>query len=185
MLKLAHLTRESVQRLTEMVHEVKGFTQFQQQEFAKQFLSVAEVVHELVSFLRFDKSVPFQQILTAAHTDPVVLGHKVKLQQVLLNLIKNAAYAIRGKTDGKIVVTVTSDDNDAILQVADNGCGMPPNVQSRIWEPFFTTKGKEGTGLGMDICRKLVVSHGGTVSFTSAPGKGTTFEIRLPLAPTK
>jgi signal transduction histidine kinase len=184
MLKLAHLTRESVQRLTEMVHEVKGFTQFQQQEFAKQFLSLAEVVHELVSFLRFDKSVPFQQIVTEAHTDPVVLGHKVKLQQVLLNLIKNAAHAIRGKSDGKIVVTVASDDNDAILQVADNGCGMPANVQSRIWEPFFTTKGKEGTGLGLDICRKLVVSHAGTVSFTSAPDEGTTFEIRLPLAPT-
>src|SRR5579859_5940519 len=52
-LKLAHLTRESVQRLTEMVHEVKAFTQFQQQEFAKQFLSLSEIVHELVSFLRF------------------------------------------------------------------------------------------------------------------------------------
>src|SRR5262245_43851591 len=167
-----------------MVHEVKGFTQFQQQEFAKQFLSLAEVVHELVSFLRFDKSLPFQQIATATQSDPVVLGHKVKLQQVLLNLIKNAAHAIRGKADGKIMLTVTSDGKDAILQVADNGSGMPADVQSRIWEPFFTTKGKEGTGLGLDICRKLVVSHGGTVSFTSAPAEGTTFEIRLPLAPT-
>src|SRR5439155_107127 len=137
MLKLAQLTRASVQRLTEMVHEVKSFTQFQQQEFAKQFLPLSEVVHELVSFLRFDKTVPFRQILIATKSDPVVLAHKVKLQQVLLNLLKNAGYAIRGKADGKIVLTVSSDDTEAILQVADNGCGMTPEVQLKVWEPFF------------------------------------------------
>jgi signal transduction histidine kinase len=182
--KLARLTRDSVQRLTEMVHEVKAFTQFQQQEFAKQFLPLSETVHELVSFLRFDNSVPFRQILIATKSDPVVLGHKVKLQQVLLNLIKNAGHAIREKADGKIVLTVSSDGEEAVVQVADNGCGMPPEVQAKIWEPFFTTKGKEGTGLGLDISRKLIVAHGGTISFTSAVGEGTTFEIRLPIAPT-
>ena len=184
MVKLAGLTRASVQRLTEMVHEVKAFTQFQQQEFSKQLIPLSEIVHELVSFLRFDHSVPFQQILIATHSDPVVLGHKVKLQQVLLNLIKNAGYAIRSKVDGKIVLTVTTDNNEAVLQVSDNGCGMPPEVQAKIWEPFFTTKGKEGTGLGLDISRKLIVSHGGTITFQSEVGKGTTFEIRLPVSPT-
>src|SRR5262245_28533152 len=117
--KLARLTRDSVQRLTEMVHEVKAFTQFQQQEFAKQFLPLSETVHELVSFLRFDNSVPFRQILIATRSDPVVLGHKVKLQQVLLNLIKNAGHAIRGKADGKIVLTVSSDGEEAVVQIAD------------------------------------------------------------------
>jgi two-component system sensor histidine kinase/response regulator len=184
MLKLAQLSRDSVQRLMGMVHEVKSFTQFQQQEFARQVLSLSEVVHELASFLRFDKSVPFQQIITETRSDPAVVAHKVKLQQVLLNLIKNAGHAIRGNADGKIVLTVTSDDKEAILLVADNGSGMSAEVQSRIWEPFFTTKGKDGTGLGLDICRKLVVAHGGTITFESGLGKGTTFEIRLPLAPT-
>ena len=183
MLKLAQMARDSIQRLTGMVQEVKAFTHFQQQEFAKQFLPLSEVVHELVSFLRFDKSVPFQQILIGTRSDPVVLGHKVKLQQVLLNLIKNAAHAIRGKSDGKIVLTVTADGNEAVVQVADNGCGMTPDVQVKVWEPFFTTKGKEGTGLGLDICRKLIVAHGGTITFQSAAGAGTTFEIRLPVAP--
>ncbi|HLJ10271.1 MAG TPA: hybrid sensor histidine kinase/response regulator [Planctomycetaceae bacterium] len=182
MLKLARLSRDSIQRLTGMVHEVKSFTQFQQQEFAKQLLPLSEVVHELVSFLRFDKSVPFQQILIGTRSDPVVLGHKVKLQQVLLNLVKNAAHAIRGKADGKIVLTVTSDQHEAVLQVADNGTGMAPHVKARIWEPFFTTKGKEGTGLGLDICRKLIVAHGGTITFETTAGAGTTFEIRIPMA---
>lgn len=184
MLNLARLTRNSVQRLTDMVQEVKSFTRFQQQEFAKQLLSLPEVVHELVSFLRFDKAVPFQQILIETPSDPTVLGHKVKLQQVLLNLLKNAGYAIRDKSDGKIILTITSDEKDAILRVADNGAGMPPDVQSRVWEPFFTTKGREGTGLGLDICRNLVVLHGGSITFETKADVGTTFEIRLPLAPT-
>ena len=185
MFKLAQMARESIQRLTAMVHEVKSFTQFQQQEFARQLLPLSEVVHELVSFLRFDKSVPFRQILINTPTDPVVLGHKVKLQQVLVNLIKNAAYAIRGKADGKIVLSVAGEGNEAVLQVADNGAGMTPDVQARIWEPFFSTKGKEGTGLGLDICRKLIAAHGGTVKFQSTPGAGTVFEIRLPVAPSR
>jgi two-component system sensor histidine kinase/response regulator len=183
MLKLAGLTRDSVQRLMGMVHEVKSFTQFQSQDFARQPLALSEVVHELVSFLRFDKSVPFQQVSIEMRSDPIVLGHKVKLQQVLLNLIKNAGYAIRGKSDGKIVLRVSNDGGEALVEVADNGFGMAAEVQTRIWEPFFTTKGKEGTGLGLDICRKLIVAHGGTITFQSAADKGTTFEIRLPVAP--
>jgi signal transduction histidine kinase len=182
MLQLARLTRDSVQRLTEMVHEVKAFTQLQQPEFAKQALPLSEVVHGLVSFLRFDKSVPVQKIAVDCRSEPIVVGNKVKLQQVLLNLIKNASHAIGGKADGRIVVTLDGNESDAILKVSDNGCWMTPEVQERIWDPFFTTKGKEGTGLGLDICRKLVVSHGGTVSFESKPGAGTTFEIRLPVA---
>lgn len=184
MLELARMARDSVKRLTELVHEVKTFTQFQQQEFAKQPLSLSEVVHELLSFLRFDKAVPFQQIAIETRSDPVVLGHKLKLQQVLLNLIKNAGHAIRGTPGGKIVLTVAADENEAMLQVADNGCGMSPAVQARIWKPYFTTKGEEGTGLGLDICRKLIDSHGGRIAFSSVAGKGTTFEIRLPLAAT-
>jgi C4-dicarboxylate-specific signal transduction histidine kinase len=145
-------------------------------------LPLSEVVHGLVSFLRFDKSVPVQKIAVDCRSEPIVVGNKVKLQQVLLNLIKNASHAIGGKADGRIVVSLDRNENEAVLRVADNGSGMTPEVQTRIWDPFFTTKGKEGTGLGLDICRKLVVSHGGTVTFESKTGAGTTFEIRLPVA---
>ena len=129
-------------------------------------------------------SVPFQQILIGTRSDPVVLGHKVKLQQVLLNLVKNAGYAIRGKADGKIVVTVNSDGEEAVLQVADNGCGMPPEVQAKVWEPFFTTKGVgEGTGLGLDTVQRIVKKHRGNIQVTSKPGD-TLFQVWLPLADT-
>lgn len=181
LVKLAGLSRESLKRLSEMVQEVKAFCNSQQQNFSKQSLSLTELVHELVSFLRFDKSVPFRQVSVDVPSEIMVMGNKVKLQQVLLNLIKNAAYAIRDKADGSIVVSVDRQADQARIRVRDNGGGIPAEVQPRIFEPFFTTKGKEGTGLGLDVCRRLIEAHGGTIRFESAPGTGTTFEIALPV----
>jgi signal transduction histidine kinase len=183
LVKLASLSRESLQRLSSMIQEVKSFSHLQQQDFLKQPLPLAEIVHELVSFLRFDKSVPFRQIVVEVSAEPTALGNKVKLQQVLLNLIKNAVYAIRGKSDGRIAVTLARQGDTAVLRVEDNGCGMPPEVQARIWEPFYTTKGAEGTGLGLDVCRRLVEAHSGQIRFETTPQVGTTFEVQLPCAP--
>ncbi|MGQ0634805.1 MAG: sensor histidine kinase [Planctomycetaceae bacterium] len=182
LLSLAQMSRASLKRLTEMVQEVKSFSQMQQQQFVKQPVNLAEAVHELVSFLRFDKSVPFQQIVVELRGEPAVLGNKVKLQQVLLNLIKNAAHAIRGKPGGRIVVSLSQNEREALLCVTDNGCGIKEDVLARIWEPFFTTKGAEGTGLGLDVSRKLVEAHGGWITCESEVDAGTTFEIRVPVA---
>lgn len=184
LLSLARMSRESLQRITEMVHEVKSFSHVQQQDFVKQPLALTEVVHELVSFLRFDKSVPFRQISVDVQAEPTCLGNKVKLQQILLNLVKNAAHAIRGRVDGRVVITVGADGSEAVVRVADNGTGMTPEVQERVWEPFFTTKGEEGTGLGLDVCRRLIDAHSGRINFASTPNVGTVFDMRLPrLAP--
>jgi len=182
LLELTKMSRESLGRITEMVRDVKSFSHIQQQQFVRQQINLAEAVHELVSFLRFDKSMPFQQITIEMRGEPLVHGNKVKLQQVLVNLVKNAAHAIRDRPAGRIAVELSSDERDAILSVTDNGCGMPADVLARIWEPFFTTKGDEGTGLGLDVSRKLIEAHDGWITCESAPDAGTTFEIRLPLA---
>lgn len=181
LVELAGLSRESLKRLTEMVREVKSFSHLQQSEFARQPLNLAEAVHELVSFLRFDKSVPFQQISVEIQDEPTIRGNKIKLQQVVLNLVKNAAHAIRGRMDGRIEVRLEQNEQQALLFVTDNGCGMTPEVLTRIWEPFFTTKGQEGTGLGLDVSRKLIEAHDGWITCESTRDVGTTFEIRLPL----
>src|SRR5205814_1426684 len=96
----------------------------------------------------------------------------------------NAAHAIRGHAEGRITLAVASDGSDGLLSVCDNGCGMPPEVAQRIWEPFFTTKGEEGTGLGLDIVKGVIEAHGGTIACETAPGRGATFTIRLPLLQT-
>lgn len=99
-----------------------------------------------------------------------------KMKRVLLNLIKNAREAINEK--GKIEVGAEKTKTGIKLFVRDNGSGMPPEIVSRIFEPFFT-HGKRGTGLGMTVVRKIIDDHNGEIRIDSTVGKGTTFNILL------
>ena len=109
-----------------------------------------------------------------------------EINQVLLNLIVNAAHAMEaGAAEGRagrLGVSSRAEDGFAVIRIADNGCGMPEEVQARIFDPFFTTKevGK-GTGQGLSISRDIVVNkHGGELTCESTPGEGTCFILRLP-----
>ncbi len=113
-----------------------------------------------------------------------------EFNQVMLNLLVNAAHTIgdalkaRGEKRGTITVRTRVEGDTAIVEVADTGAGIPPELRGRIFEPFFTTKevGK-GTGQGLAIVHAVVVKHHrGSVDFTSEVGRGTTFRLRLPLA---
>jgi signal transduction histidine kinase len=102
---------------------------------------------------------------------------------VLLNLLRNAAQAMDDPSRGLIRLVLQEEPARARLLVIDNGRGMPPEVLSRIFEPFFSTKGEESMGLGLDICRQIIEQgHGGEIWAESEVGVGTTFSIRLPLA---
>ena len=120
---------------------------------------------------------------------PPVHCSPAEFNQVVLNIVVNAAHAIGdvvgdgGKGKGKIRVRTRADGEWAVIEISDTGAGMPPHVQQRIFEPFFTTKevGK-GTGQGLAIAHNVIVDkHGGTIKVASAPAKGTTFTIRLPI----
>jgi len=106
---------------------------------------------------------------------------------VFLNLIINAAQALEEKVDengelGVIRISTRVDGAEALITIADDGPGIPPELQDRIYEPFFTTKrvGK-GTGQGLALARTTIERHGGTLRCVSEPGQGATFTIRLPL----
>lgn len=104
-----------------------------------------------------------------------------KISQVLLNLIVNASDAIKAKTaqDKGLISLATKEEGDfIIIDVSDNGCGMDKSLLQRIFDPFFTNKG--GTGLGLYVSKKIILSHGGQLSVASTPGKGTAFTIKLP-----
>ncbi len=127
-----------------------------------------------------------QHLLKAVHierrfgTDGHLVGSPSQLNQVLLNLITNAAQAI-GPDGGTITLTTRGDEQELILEVIDTGAGIQPEVLPRIFDPFFTTKGVgQGTGLGLSICYKIIAQHGGRIDVASRPGLGTTFSIRLP-----
>jgi signal transduction histidine kinase len=113
-----------------------------------------------------------------------------QLSQVLLNLIVNAAHAIAEAQPednaglGKITIQTRLLEGAAEIRVTDSGAGIPEAIRSRIFEPFFTTKGVgKGTGQGLAICYSVIVDkHRGHIAFESAPGRGTSFVISLPLA---
>jgi signal transduction histidine kinase len=103
-----------------------------------------------------------------------------ELAQVWTNLIHNAMHAMDKK--GTLQVSVFPRMDDLVVQFTDSGCGIPANLRQRIFEPFFTTKpAGEGSGLGLDIVKKIIDKHQGTIDVESRPGK-TTFTICLPRA---
>ena len=107
-----------------------------------------------------------------------------ELEQVLLNLLKNAAQAIHPRDDGRILIRTRLSPPWAEIQVEDNGMGMPEAVRKRIFEPFFTTKDVgDGTGLGLSVSYFIITNnHKGQMEVASMPGQGTQFTLRLPLA---
>jgi signal transduction histidine kinase len=119
---------------------------------------------------------------------PQVVCNVGELNQVFLNLIVNAAHAIKdsGKDaeSGEIAIRVAAEDDQAVIRVRDNGCGVPKENLSKIYDPFFTTKEVgRGTGQGLAISHSIVVDkHGGDISVSSEVGVGTEFTIRLPIA---
>ena len=113
---------------------------------------------------------------------PSVIGDAGALNQVFLNLLKNAAEAIETHGSGGIRVRVSSQEGRLVVRVEDDGPGMSAEVQSRLFEPFFTTKeAGRGTGLGLSMCRRIVVEHEGTIEVESEPGRGTAFTVALPV----
>jgi signal transduction histidine kinase len=151
-----------------------------------------------------DLNRAIQSTLTIAHNEfryvadletdfgelPNVVCFAGEMNQVVLNLVVNAAHAIEDAVKGsarrgRITVRTRRDGDDAVISVGDTGTGIPENVRQRIFEPFFTTKEVgRGTGQGLSIARAVVKEmHGGELAFETETGKGTTFVIRVPIAP--
>jgi signal transduction histidine kinase len=111
---------------------------------------------------------------------PTIRGDPQPLKQVLINLFFNAVDAMPG--GGALTVGASTDDSThLIVRVSDTGQGIYPDALPHIFQPFFTTKTKKGTGLGLAVCERIIRAHGGTISVESNPGSGTTFFLRFPL----
>jgi signal transduction histidine kinase len=111
-----------------------------------------------------------------------------EFNQAILNLLVNAAHAIEDaqrSEPGTIAISVRRLDGCALIEIEDDGIGMPDGVMHRIFDPFFTTKEVgRGTGQGLGVVRSVIVDkHGGAVDVRSEPGKGTRFTLRIPLQP--
>ncbi len=108
-----------------------------------------------------------------------VYGVSHQLSQVWMNILNNAAHAMNYK--GNIRIITKKQDDKAVIMFYDDGPGIPEDILKHIFEPFFTTKKGEGMGLGLDICKRIVEKHRGSISVSSRPGE-TVFTITLPVA---
>lgn len=117
--------------------------------------------------------------------NPKVIIDPLQIGRVIINLLRNAAQAMRGQSEpAGIRIRVGSIDGEAFVEVEDNGPGIPEEVRTKLFEPFISTKGDQGLGLGLDISRKIVLNHGGSLSFSLAQERGTIFKMSLLLNPT-
>jgi signal transduction histidine kinase len=143
-------------------------------------IDLTELVSEIVEFLSLD----FEQAHVEVQVDakvgvPRVKGDRGKLRRAILNLLVNARQSM--PSGGNVLVRLHAGGGQVWLDIEDTGCGISPNDQPRIFDAFFSTK-SEGSGLGLAVVKRTIDDLGGTVSFESQVGRGTTFHIILPSA---
>ena len=157
---------------------------FQKTPAAKQPIQMNELIHEMQEFVRSEaRQRKIAVEIQLADTLPLVVGDRVQLQQVILNLMMNGIEALRDTPNSNkrlVVRTSQSGSGDIIVQVEDNGPGLTPGVENRIFEPFFTTK-PQGLGMGLAISRSIVESHGGKLIAVPQASDGAIFQMNLPV----
>jgi two-component system NtrC family sensor kinase len=181
------LTRVSdgLSRIAEIVRSMKDFSHADQNEMSQVDLNrainstlvIARSEYKMVADLETD----FAEL-------PAITCHGGQINQVVLNLVVNAAHAIADVTRvsggrGKITVKTGVADDHVIISISDTGGGIPAHIRANIFDPFFTTKEVgRGTGQGLSIARGVIKAHGGSLDFETEIGKGTRFVVRLPIA---
>jgi PAS domain S-box-containing protein len=174
---------EGIGRVANIVRAMKAFGQIGTEEKSRADLNEA-IGNTLVVAANEIKYVA--DVETSYGDLPLVYCHLGDINQVVLNLLVNAAHAIGSADRGRGTIRVSTridDDGYAVIEVADTGTGVAPEIADRLFDPFFTTKEVgSGTGQGLAMVRTLVTDrHGGTIDFTSVVGEGTIFTVRLPV----
>ncbi|QID16238.1 transporter substrate-binding domain-containing protein [Nitrogeniibacter mangrovi] len=174
---LARLEAE-IDRLSAFLRSFHGYAA--QQAPAPEACALERILDDVLFWTRRDaRSGKVRFEVAGLDTLPPLRADRHQLKQVLLNLVMNAIHAL--PEGGTVAIRAARAGATARLEVADSGAGIAPELLTRIFEPFFTTR-RDGSGLGLPIVRKIVEDHGGSVSITSEPGRGTRVTLIWPLA---
>jgi signal transduction histidine kinase len=170
--------QSSAERISEIVKAVKTYSYLDQAPI--QQVDIHDSLQNTLVILKHKLKTGVDVTRDYAPDLPRIEAYGSELNQVWTNLIDNAIDAMQGK--GEITIRTYARSDSVIVQISDNGPGIPPDIQQRIFEPFFTTKGPgTGTGLGLHIVYNIVVDkHHGQITLTSKPGE-TCFQVTLPV----
>lgn len=175
---LTAITRE-VQRLEHLSEEYLRVARLPQPRMESE--DIASKVQQITAFAKPEMDRANIKLVVSIEDDvPPALFDEGQIRQAILNVLRNAREAM--SDGGKIEVYVRAEGMSVVIGVDDEGSGIPDDVRSRIFDPFFSTKG-EGTGLGLAITRQIVEAHGGSISVEKREGGGTSFRLLLPIAP--
>jgi two-component system sensor histidine kinase DctS len=174
-------------RAGQIIRSVHAFVK--QREPLREAVSMAAIIDTLEPLIALQAQPSFTQVEIASATGlPAVLGDRVLLEQVLLNLTRNAIESMQQMPPARRLLritlsrTLTATGQAAVLtEIIDQGHGIPENVAERLYSPFFSTK-SEGMGMGLNICRTAIEFHGGRLTHTINPAGGTIFQFALPFA---
>jgi signal transduction histidine kinase len=175
-------TARLANRTSHIVHSIRNLVR--RREAEREWVDMAALVEETASLLKQEMDrhqIQLQNDLSVSL--PLIEGERVKLQQLLLNLILNAIEALvpveRNPRVIRIQTPDTSPDDVLEIRISDNGIGLSPDRITRIFDPFVTSK-SDGVGLGLPICKSIIESHGGEIALAESGPDGSTFSIWLP-----
>ena len=178
---------DGVKRISKIVKAMRVFSAGNEE---KTSLDINEAIRSTLVVCKNEWKYNAKIVMELDENLPHVFCYSGEFNQVILNLIVNATYAVKERYPsglGQITISTKKDENSAEIRIEDNGIGIPEKIRNRIFDPFFTTKkvGK-GTGQGLHIAYSIIVEkHNGSITFESEEGVGTTFIVRLPLDPEK
>ncbi len=168
-------SKEAVERIETLVAQTMDFLRGGGE--GKTHVSLIEVAENAHKFLLFRANKDNIELITEYEDDlPKIVANKNEILQVVINLVNNAMDAVN--SDGYIKIKTYSAGSEVVLEVEDNGSGIEPEMQSKIFDEYYTTK-KGGTGLGLAVCNEIAQKNGAKLEFSSKYGEGTSFYVRF------
>lgn len=174
---IAQVIEKQVEQINAMTRETLAFARGEQEILLRK-VYLQNFVAEVEEYLRKDFERTQVELRVQPNYTGAVRVDENKLKRVVYNIARNAVQAM--PQGGRFTFSVDRDGDDLLLRFVDNGPGIPAEIQDKLFGSFVTAGKKNGTGLGLAIVKKIAEEHGGSVSFKSKPGKGTTFEVRVP-----
>jgi two-component system, LuxR family, sensor kinase FixL len=165
-------------RSGEIIRRLRAFVT--RGEVSRRPENVAKLIEEASALALVGAKEHGIKVMISSDPDlPSVVADRVQIQQVLLNLIRNAMEAMEDCEVRELSVGTVVDDTNVLISVADTGSGIPPEIEAKLFQPFVTTK-PEGMGIGLSVCRTIVEAHGGRLWIESNEGGGSVFRFSLP-----